>query len=97
SEGRSQLARILDRSPGSAFPAARCRALTGAGVLAADQGDYDEAIRYSEEALAGSRQLDDHRGIARSLLCLAAVARYRDEFAAAEFLGHESLVAYRAI
>jgi predicted ATPase/DNA-binding CsgD family transcriptional regulator len=96
-EGRSHLASILALSPSSASLAARCGALTGAGVLAALQGDYDQAIRHSEDALAGWQQLGDHRGIARSLLCLAAVARYRDDFAGAESLGHESLAAFRAI
>ena len=97
SEGRSHLASILALSPSPASLAARCGALTGAGVLAALQGDYDQAIRHSEDALAGWRQLGDHRGIARSLLCLAAVARYRDDFAGAESLGHESLAAFRTI
>ncbi len=97
SEGRSQLASILALSPSPASDAARCSVLTGAGVLAALQGDYDQAIRYSEEALVGWQQLGDDRGIARSLLCLAAVARYRDDFAGAESLGHESLAAFRTI
>ena len=97
SEGRSHLASILALSPGPASFAARCGALTGMGVLAALQGDYDQAIRYSEDALEGWQQLGDHRGIARSLLCLAAVARYRDDFAGAESLGHQSLAAYRTI
>jgi predicted ATPase/DNA-binding CsgD family transcriptional regulator len=97
SEGRSHLVSILALSPSPATLAARCGALTGAGVLAALQGDYDQAIRYSEDALAGWQQLGDHRGIARSLLCLAAVARYRDDFAGAESLGHESLAAFRTI
>ena len=44
-------------------------------ALAALQGDYDEAVRLSEEALAGWRQLGDQPGIARTLLCLATVAR----------------------
>jgi predicted ATPase/DNA-binding CsgD family transcriptional regulator len=97
SEGRSQLASILALSPSQPSLAARCSALTGAGVLAALQGDYDEAIRHSEDALAGWHQLGDHRGIARTLLCLAAVARYRDDYAGAQSLGHESLAAFRTI
>ncbi len=97
SEGRSHLARILARSPGPAPPAARFDALTGAGVLAALQGDYDQAIRHGEDALAGWRQLGDQRGIARTLLCLATVARYRDDYAGAQSLGHESLAAFRTI
>jgi predicted ATPase/DNA-binding CsgD family transcriptional regulator len=97
SEGRSHLARILALSPSPASLAPRSSALTGAGVLAALQGDYDQAIRHSEEALAGWQQLGDHRGIARTLLCLATVARYRDDYAAAQSLGQESLAAFRTI
>ncbi len=96
SEGRAYLAHMLAGSPDEEDAVARCSALTGAGVLAALQGDYDEAVRYSEEALAGWRQLGDRQGAARSLLCLASVARYRDDFVAAESLGRESLAAYRS-
>ncbi len=96
-EGRSQLARILALPPIRASLAARCSALTGAGVLAALQGDYDQAIRHSEEALTGWQQLGNHRGIARTRLCLATVARYRDDFARADSLGQESLAAFGAI
>ncbi|MGH2562518.1 MAG: tetratricopeptide repeat protein [Thermomicrobiales bacterium] len=97
SEGRSHLAAILDLPSDPASLAARCGALTGAGVLAALQGDYEQAIRHSEDALAGWRQFGDHRGIARSLLCLATVARFQDDYPGAESLGDESLAAYRAI
>jgi predicted ATPase/DNA-binding CsgD family transcriptional regulator len=97
SEGRAQLGRILALPPSPASLAARCGALTGAGVLAALQGDYDQAIRHSEDALEGWRQLGDRRGMARTLLCLATVARYRDDYAGAQSLGHESLAAFRTI
>jgi predicted ATPase/DNA-binding CsgD family transcriptional regulator len=97
SEGRSQLASILALSPGPESLAEKSSALTGAGVLAALQGDYEQAIRSSESALEGWRQLGDHQGIARSLLCLATIARYRDDYAEAESLGQESLAAFRAI
>lgn len=96
-EGRTQLAQILAHPPDPAFLPERCSVLTGAGVLAAYQGDYDEAVRHSEEALSGWRQLGHHQGMARALLCLAAVARYRDDFARAESLGQESLAAFLAI
>jgi predicted ATPase/DNA-binding CsgD family transcriptional regulator len=97
SEGRAHLARILGLAPNPALLPARCGALTGAGVLAALQGDYDLAIQHSEEALQGWRQLGDSRGIGRSLLCLATVARFRDDYAGAQSLGQQSLAAYRSI
>jgi predicted ATPase/DNA-binding CsgD family transcriptional regulator len=97
SEGRSQLARILALPPSPASHAERCSICTGAGVLALFQGDYDQAIRHSGDALAGWRQLGDQRGIARTLLCLATVARFRDVYAGAESLGNESLAAFRSV
>jgi predicted ATPase/DNA-binding NarL/FixJ family response regulator len=95
SEGRSQLAQILAHAPEPASLAERCSVLTGAGVLAAHQGDYDQAVRHSEDALTGWRQLGNHQGMARALLCLAAVARFRDDYAGAASLGHESLAAFQ--
>ena len=97
SEGREQLARILALQPSPECFAARCSVLTGMGALALFQGDYDQAIRHSGDALEGWRQIGDQRGIGRSLLCLAIVARYRDVYAGAESLGLESLAAFRAI
>jgi predicted ATPase/DNA-binding CsgD family transcriptional regulator len=97
SEGRAQLAAILARSPDPASISEGCGMLTGAGVLAALQGDYDQAIRQSEDALAGWRRLDNHLGIARTFFCLATVARFRDDYDEAETLGRESLASFRTI
>ncbi len=95
SEGRSDLARVLAVARGSASLHELSGALTCAGVLAAQQGDYDEAIRLSEDALAGWRELDNTEGIGLTLLCLAGVARFRDDYAGAVALGRESLAAFR--
>ncbi len=97
SEGRAHLDQILALPADATLLAARCGALTGAGVLAALQADYDQATRHSEEALAGWRQLGDERGIARALLSLTTIARYRDDYAEAEDLGQHALAAFRAI
>ncbi len=97
SEGRSQLTTILACTPSPASYASGCSVLIGAGVLAMLQGDYDQAIRLSNASLAGWQQLGDQRGIARSLFCLATVARYRDDYAGAQMLGIESLATFRAI
>jgi len=97
SEGRASLARMLAHSPAEAAHASGWSARTGAGVLAALQGDYDEAMRCCQDARAGWQALGDHRGEARALLCLATVARYQDDYAGAESLGHQSLAAYRAV
>jgi predicted ATPase/DNA-binding CsgD family transcriptional regulator len=97
SDGRSQLATLLDLPSDPKLLAARCGALTGAGVLAALQGDYDQAIRHSEEALSGWRQLGNPQGTGRALLCLAEVARFQDDYPRAESLGRQALAAYRSI
>src|SRR5690606_32807015 len=96
-EGRALLDAILALPSDPTLVAARSSALTGAGVLAALQADYSQAARHSEEALAGWRQIGDQRGVARTLLCLATVARYRDNYAEAEALGQETLAAFRSI
>jgi DNA-binding CsgD family transcriptional regulator/tetratricopeptide (TPR) repeat protein len=96
-EGRAQLERILALAPSQAFPAARCSALTGAGVIAALQADYDQATRHCEEALAGWRHLGHQQGSARALLCLSTVARYQDDYARAEILGQEAFAGFRSI
>ncbi|MFN8660955.1 MAG: tetratricopeptide repeat protein [Thermomicrobiales bacterium] len=97
SEGRSQLANILAHPADPGSLAERCSVLTAAGILAAHQGDYDQARQHSEEALTGWRQLEDQRGAARALLCLATVARFQDDYEEAESLGHDSLAAFRVI
>jgi predicted ATPase/DNA-binding CsgD family transcriptional regulator len=96
-EGRSHLARILALPPMPETRWDRYSMLTGSGVLAIFQGEYDQAKRSCEEALTGWRQIDGQQGIGRSLLCLATVARHRDDYLAAETLGQQSLTAFREI
>ncbi len=96
-EGRAALARILALPPNPAMHAHRCSMLTGAGALALLQADYVEAIQHSEAALIGWRQIDGQRGLGRSLLSLAIVARHRDDYARAEAVGRESLAAFESI
>ncbi|MGB3307441.1 MAG: LuxR C-terminal-related transcriptional regulator [Thermomicrobiales bacterium] len=96
-EGRAQLGHILAFAPSKESLAARCSVLTGAGVLAALEADYDQADRYSHEALSGWRLLDNQQGVARALLCLTTVARYRDDYATAERIGQEALAAFRSL
>ena len=64
SEGRlwldESLAAASEASP------ARARALSGNGVLAHYQGDYDRAEQLCQDALELSRSLDDARGVAEA-------------------------------
>ncbi|MGH2370190.1 MAG: ATP-binding protein, partial [Chloroflexota bacterium] len=55
--------------------ARRAKALTGAGVLAYQQGDYAAAATLSDDGLARWRALSDPRGAAMTLTTLGSVAR----------------------
>jgi predicted ATPase/DNA-binding CsgD family transcriptional regulator len=88
-EGRAWLARALDLPSGPA--AARAKALTAAGTLAYQQGDYAAAGAHYEAGLALKRDLGDLRGVASSLNGLGNVAALRGEYALARAHFEESL------
>ena len=92
SEGR----RWLDEATAaSSEPSlARARALSGNGVLAHYQGDYDRAEQLSEDALQLSRSLDDARGLAEARTGIALVRRARGDYPEAETLFREALAGY---
>ena len=95
SEGRSWLDEALlvaqEASP------IRARALSGNGVLAHYQGDYDRAEELSQEALGLSRSLDDAKGIAEANTGLGLVRRTRGDYRAAERLFQEALTVYEGL
>jgi predicted ATPase/class 3 adenylate cyclase len=96
SEGRRWLNRILTAADG--LPAAaRAKALSGAGILAEAQGDYEHATVLHEQALALSRQIGDRRGIAASLTDLGIVARFRGDHPLASQLHEEALTLWREL
>ena len=72
-EGRRWLAKAL--ATGAGDPAARARALYGAGSLAGEQGDYADAIVRLESALHEYRQSRDRSGEAMTLTDLGLIAR----------------------
>jgi hypothetical protein len=77
-EGRRWLEGLLaTRSSGAAPAASRAKALTFAGTLARDQGDYGRAAALFEEGLALSRDLRDNRGSALSLRALGLMPSSR--------------------
>jgi predicted ATPase/class 3 adenylate cyclase/Tfp pilus assembly protein PilF len=96
-EGREELeaALALAEPDDPALKSARAAALDGAGALAETQGDYDRAQTLHEQALAISRVLDDHIGIARALGNLGVVAFDRREDDKAGALLQESLTIAR--
>ena len=98
-EGRRRLADALERAADDQ-PAARARALTGAGVLARFAGDHGGARSLLEAAARLHRELDDWPGVVRSLTNLgfselmagdrdSARRRYEDAAATAERSGAE--------
>ncbi|MDP9255919.1 MAG: LuxR C-terminal-related transcriptional regulator [Actinomycetota bacterium] len=95
SEGRlwldESLAASLDASPG------RARALSGNGVLARYQGDYDRAEALCREALALSRSLDDLKGVAEATTGLALIRSARADSMEAETLYGDALAIYERL
>lgn len=98
-EGRAELeaALALPHADDPAARLSRAAALDGAGVLAETQGDYERARALHDLALALSRELDDHVGIARATGNLGVVAFDRGDRATAEQLLAESLALAREV
>lgn len=95
SEGRFWLDAALAASP-EASPA-RVRALSGNGVLAHYQGDYDRAEQLSEETLELARSLNDDNGMAEAYIGLALVRRTRGDCSEAETLFRQALAVYESL
>jgi len=101
SEGRQWLENLLAmRGAGDSAYAptiARARALYGASVLAAEQGDYRRAAALSTESVTLFARFDDTLGRARALNLRATVTRYQGDYARAATLYEESLALFRAL
>jgi len=94
SEGRLHLRSAIQSGTGGASAAEQARALTGAGLLALDQGDYDEAASFFEECLALYRGLKDRHGESASLNNLGIAAANQGQHERALRL-HEASLAIR--
>ncbi|MDQ6695436.1 MAG: tetratricopeptide repeat protein [Chloroflexota bacterium] len=79
------------------LPVLWARMLSGAGVTAYYQGDYEEARALHEEGLALRRGMNDRTGIAASLNNLGNVASEQGDLEAARFYHAESLLIAREI
>jgi len=101
SEGRQWLEDLLaarGSDDGAGAPTiARARALYGASVLAAEQGDYRRAEALSTESGTLFEQFDDTLGQARALNLRATVTRYQGDHARAAALYEQSLALFRAL
>lgn len=73
------------------------QALNSAGILAAEQGDYEAAHTYHREGLALRRLQGDRRGIATSLNNLAVVANGQGDYPVMQRYLEESLELYREL
>jgi len=96
SEGRQWLEKALTESRAGVAPV-RAQALYAAGMLAMDQGDYNQATQRCEASLALFRKLEDQRGMAVSLNVLGYAAHIRGENARARTTLTKSLTLSREI
>ncbi len=95
SEGRDWLETAIALYP-EAPPAARAKALHGAGYLGLEQGDYARAQARCEESLQLYRSIGDDFGVALSLNVLGNVARNLGQSDQAVRLLEESVSLSRA-
>ena len=72
-------------------PLLRVRALNGAGVLAAEQGDFEAAESFFEPALVLVRGLEDHERTANVLVNLGNLGLFARDFGRARRLYEESI------
>ena len=75
----------------------RAHALYVGGVLATDQGDYDEATQMLTDCLAIRRGLDDPRQTAAALSELATLHVQRDDLATAAQYEAEAITVFREL
>jgi predicted ATPase/transcriptional regulator with XRE-family HTH domain len=75
----------------------RAQVLHGAGWLALDGRDQEQAYQYFDESLAIFRRLDDAPGIAEALHGVGICAQARDDHAGAACLYRESLDLHRSL
>jgi predicted ATPase/class 3 adenylate cyclase len=94
-EGRSWLERAVAACPG--LTRERVKALHGAGVLARQQSDNEQAAVLLEEALVLAREVGDERGVADALASLGNLASEQGDLARAENLFTEALAQWRRL
>ena len=95
-EGRGWLERVQERSSDAA-PALQAKAFTGAGSMAWSQGNYQQAMRWHQQALALYREVGDKQGIAFALNNLGNQVQYQGDYKRARAFLEESLALYREL
>jgi predicted ATPase len=96
-EGRQWYRTALELGDADAATTERGKALSGAGVLAFMQADYDEARRLHEAAADVRRRLGEDWGLAASLYNLAGVHAVLGDLDAAAPIFEASVAAFRAL
>src|SRR5207248_11549349 len=101
SEGRARTAAVLARLPAESVPdelaGDYASVLSGAGILAEEQGDHQAAREFHERSLALRRERADQEGIASSLNNLGALAFDEGKLGEAHALFGESAALYREL
>ena len=87
---------VLAKAKGSSMTA-RAKALSWAGWLAWEQGDYELSIAFSGESLALFRELGDEAGAAGAPYNLGMAALFQTEFERASATLEETLTLQRAL
>jgi predicted ATPase/DNA-binding XRE family transcriptional regulator len=99
SEGRDWLDMLLGRAEqrGGVLALTQARACYGAGVLAAEQGDYPRALALAEQCARLAEQPGEQQLQARALNLRGNVAKYQGDFAQAARCFEASLVLFKAL
>jgi predicted ATPase len=90
-EGRTRAAEVLGIANVDQLPELKSRVLSGAGMLAYRQADFDDAERMFGESLEIEEQLQNQRGIANALNDLGNVANRKKAYDRARSLYSRSL------
>ncbi len=97
SEGRGWLEAALARTEAGSYAAARAKALLGAGLLAAVQGDGAVAPLRLQQSIAQFREMGDKRGLAYALSFLGTLTRWSGELAGARATLEKSVALFREL
>ena len=95
-EGRRWLEQSLTKAVNVAVPV-RAKAYNAAGILARDQGDYDQALAYLQVSLTLQRQIGNKQGVANALNTLGSVTAYKGDYDQAIKYHEESLALRREL